>query len=155
MVPNSACCPLHVLAAPPDATCAAWPWLCQAWISRAIPGSPLVASLPLPQLGALPSQTLRPSFALYPGHHEPKLPSRGIHLEPNHGKGQHPSRPVAPRGAVGSGLAGPPALGLLFAALCLLWGWPRPPRPALLPSSSFTSLFSVVGPASSAPNSDK
>lgn len=90
------------------------------------------------------------SFAPYPGHHEPKLPSRGIHSEPNLGKGQRPSRPVAPRGRRGR-----PELWARWATgLGPAMQPPRPPHPSLLHSSSFTTLFSVVGPASSAPNSD-
>lgn len=126
----------------------------QAWASEATPGSaPCTECHLCLSMEALPSGPPRPraSLALYPseGHHKDRLPSRGDHAEPDHYNSRHPSSPAAactPRPAWAPGSLRPSACSP---------NWSLLPHPAPLHSSSFTTLFFVVGPACSAPNSDR
>lgn len=127
--------------APPDATCSVPPWLHQAWVSGAIPGSPLASYLTASALAwGASCQPHWLSPAPYPLEGQPKLPSLGIHLESNHGKGQHPSRPVASgacRGRPGPWACSATTLRPAFHSPLLALG---------AGSSSIKTLFSVVQP---------
>lgn len=130
----------------------------QRGLGCARPGSPLVTSLPLPQLGGTSQPASLAQLRSVPRPPRTQAPFSW------HPFGAKPwERPASLQACSIQRLPGGPelwarwaaGLGPAFCSPLLARGWPRPPHPALLRSSSFTILFSVVGPASSALNSDK